>query len=53
VDLAVGNDGVIYVTGWYKTTCDFDPGPGVEEYTTKGYTDAYLVKIMPSGYWWE
>ena len=52
-DIAIDGNGAVYVVGWYKVTADFDPGPGVEEHTSNGYEDAYLMKIMPDGYWWE
>ena len=51
--VAIGYGGNVYVTGYFSGVVDFDPGPGVMEYTTNGYTDAFLVKIMPNGYWWE
>lgn len=41
----------IFVSGFFEGTVDFDPGPGVTEYTSRGYDDAFLVKFLPDGTW--
>ena len=41
------------VTGKVNGTIDFDPGPGVDEWTSAGLTDAYIVKFDTTGnYQW-
>jgi hypothetical protein len=50
-DVAVDYLGMIYVTGEFGGTVDFDPGPGIDEHTAQGYTDVFLSKIPPDGYW--
>jgi hypothetical protein len=45
--------GKLYVTGTYKGTVDFDPGPGVDEHTSFANNDSFLVKFDPNGdYLW-
>ncbi len=48
-DVASGPDGSIYVTGFFEGTCDFDPGPGIEEHTSNGLADIFLCKYNPNG----
>lgn len=43
---AVGN---IYVTGYFSSTVDFDPGPGVSNLISAGGRDAFIVKFDNSG----
>ncbi|MFH1675383.1 MAG: hypothetical protein ABIC40_00055 [bacterium] len=43
--------GNIYVTGNFQSITDFDPGPGIDEHSTNGTDDAFLIKILPNGYW--
>jgi len=50
-DLATDNLNNIYVTGPFMETVDFDPGPGVEEYTSNGGHDVFLSKFPPDGNW--
>jgi hypothetical protein len=51
--VAVDDLGGVYVTGIFRGICDFDPGPGVVEYTSNGYDtagfDAFLSKFNSSG----
>jgi len=42
---------VVYVSGLYTGTVDFDPGPGYDWHISNGYEDAYLMKLFPNGYW--
>jgi hypothetical protein len=37
-------DGNIYVTGGFRNTADFDPGPGIYNMTAAGNTDVFVVK---------
>jgi hypothetical protein len=36
--------GNLYVVGWFQNTVDFDPGSGVDNHTSIGTPDAFLVK---------
>jgi hypothetical protein len=47
-DLAV-DSGDTLVAGLFTSTVDFDPGPGVVEYTAEGVSDAYLAKYDTNG----
>jgi hypothetical protein len=35
----------MYMTGSFSDTVDFDPGGGIDEYTSNGKTDAYLSEL--------
>jgi len=39
----------IYVCGYFNNTVDFDPGPGVVEFTSHGDWDSYVSKFDPDG----
>ncbi|MFO0875887.1 MAG: SdrD B-like domain-containing protein [Gemmataceae bacterium] len=41
--------GVIYVTGSFTGTADFDPGAGLAELTSAGDTDVYVWKLTALG----
>lgn len=41
--------GNIYVTGSFKETVDFDPGPGTAELTSAGDGDIFLCKLDATG----
>lgn len=41
--------GNIYLGGYFYGTVDFDPGTGVEEYTSLGDMDAFLIKLDSGG----
>jgi hypothetical protein len=43
--------GVIYATGMFSGTADFDPGPGVYSRTSYGTFDAALLRLLPGGQW--
>jgi hypothetical protein len=47
--LAVDSSGNAYVAGYFMLTVDFDPGPGVDNHTSNGDRDAFLVKFGPNG----
>ncbi|MBP7553795.1 MAG: choice-of-anchor D domain-containing protein [Spirochaetes bacterium] len=43
----------IYTTGYFEGTVDFDPGAGVDNKTSIGYTDIYITKNNSDGsYGW-
>jgi len=48
-DLAMDNIGNLYISGIFSDTVDFDPGPGIEEYTAKGPYDIFIQKFDPYG----
>jgi hypothetical protein len=41
--------GNIHATGSFRSTPDFDPGPGVFNLTSKGGDDAFILKLDPQG----
>jgi len=52
-DITSDNSGNVYVAGYFRGSVDFDPGPGVSTYTSKGGNDAFLTKFDPyCGFQW-
>jgi hypothetical protein len=51
--VACGPSGFAYVTGYVDGTCDFDPGPGVDEHAAPEWDPihAFLTKFGPDGVW--
>jgi len=49
--IAIDDDGYIYVAGNFGATVDFMPGSGVENHTSIGDADIFLVKFRPDGNW--
>jgi hypothetical protein len=47
VDLAPLPDGSFVVVGPFRETVDFDPGPGVDERTSAGQDDFYVMRLRP------
>ncbi len=47
--LALDGSGNIYVAGEFENTVDFDPGPGVVEFTSQGSCDAYVTSFDDAG----
>jgi len=47
--LAVDNDGNVYITGEFRDTVDFDPGPATFQTIAAGASDVYVVKLNASG----
>ena len=41
--------GNVYVGGVFRSTVDFDPGPGTVEYTSKGDLDIFAIKFDKDG----
>ncbi len=41
--------GNIYITGSFRATCDFDPGPSIFSLTPIGNSDVFIVKLDTSG----
>jgi len=47
--LAVDNPMSVYVSGYFATTADFDPGVGTSNLTSAGGNDAYVAKLDSAG----
>jgi len=52
--VAADQTGNVYVTGWFRNTVDFDPGPGTDEQTAIYGPDAFVSKLDSTGtYVWS
>ena len=52
-DVAVDNDGNIFIVGRFVSTVDFDPGSGTRNLQAGSSPDAFIVKLTPDGdYLW-
>lgn len=49
LEVMVGSDKKLYITGCFSSTCDFDPGTNVYSMISEGLTDAYLLKLDLNG----
>lgn len=49
VAIAIDNLGNILITGDFRQTVDFDPGPGTEMLTAMGYQDIFIQKLDVEG----
>ena len=47
--IALDDSGNTYTTGYFQTTIDFDPGPGVANLTPVGLSDIFISKFDASG----
>jgi len=47
--LAVDGSGNVYLPGYFAGTVDFDPGTGVDNHTSNGNNDCFLVKLDGTG----
>lgn len=45
------NKGNVCVGGYFEQTADFDPGVWVENHSSNGNLDAFLIKFLPDGVW--
>ena len=43
--VAVNSSGEIYVAGTFRSTADFDPGPGIQNRTANGGLDFFVLKL--------
>jgi hypothetical protein len=48
-DLAVDPSGKLYLTGMFEETVDFDPNEGVEERTSTGSRDIFVLRLDTGG----
>jgi len=48
-DMALDNEGNLYVSGCFYATIDFDPGAGTYYLTANGNADGYILKSDPAG----
>lgn len=48
-DYVVANDGSLWLAGSFNYQEDFDPGPSMDERSSRGHSDAFLSKLGPSG----
>ena len=39
----------LLISGWYRETIDFDPGPGEFNLTAKGWNDGFILKLNTDG----
>ncbi|HEX5001696.1 MAG TPA: SBBP repeat-containing protein [Bacteroidia bacterium] len=46
---AIAANGDIYLTGEFRGTVDFDPGPGINNLTAYGNTDMFILRLDASG----
>ncbi|MFH1676924.1 MAG: SBBP repeat-containing protein [bacterium] len=49
IGVAADNSGHVFVIGIFSDVVDFDPGPGVVEYVSNGYTDSYISEFDSAG----
>lgn len=47
--IALDPAGNVYMSGMFKGTVDFDPGPGVVNHTSAGEDDIFVMKLDPDG----
>lgn len=48
-EISNDNDGNVYVSGFFHSTADFDPGTGTHYLTSNGYDDSFVFKSDPDG----
>lgn len=47
--IVLDDDNNVYATGFYSTTVDFDPGPGIANLSSVNAEDIFLAKYAPDG----
>ena len=48
-DMALDDNGDIYLTGYFGNTVDFDPGEGISNLTSAGASDIFVCKLDSTG----
>lgn len=49
LSLAVGKNNELYISGFYGDTIDFDPGPQINQFASKGNRDIFIQKLDSAG----
>lgn len=49
MSIAIGAFGLVYITGYFSATVDFDPGPGIFNMSSVGNHDIFIQKLDSSG----
>jgi len=53
IDMAIDNNGNLYITGYLQGTVDFDPSPAIANLTSAGGPDIFIVAFNTNGnYLW-
>ncbi|MEW6467537.1 MAG: SBBP repeat-containing protein, partial [Bacteroidota bacterium] len=47
--IAIDGSGNVYTTGYFQSTTDFDPGPGIFNLTAGGTADVFVSKLNAAG----
>jgi len=47
--IAIASDGMIYITGYFSTTVDFNPSGAGDSHTATGGTDTFFMKLNADG----
>lgn len=47
--IALDPDGNVYISGWFKGSVDFDPGPGTTFHNSAGGNDMFVMKLNADG----
>src|SRR5688572_4794666 len=47
--ITIDENGNIYIAGYFRDTCDFDPDAGVFNLTSVGWEDIFICKLTSSG----
>ncbi len=47
--LTLDSSGNVYLTGYFGSTTDFDPGPGIQNFNTNGSHDVFVQKLDSAG----
>lgn len=53
-DISVSTSGSLYITGSFEGTLDFNPGPGINNFSSQGNSDIFILKLDNAGnYIWN